>query len=87
MKIEPYERLSFKVFTTDRRNLPKEYIVDFEENGGKGACSCQNYDYVQRPIKGRCKHMKDVLTWLGEAVIAKQHNKTRKEIYENTCNR
>lgn len=71
MRIEHKGRFLFSVTSVGRRNRINSYTVDFEENKGLGACSCEHYDYRLRPIKGRCKHMRQCLRHAGKVVIRK----------------
>lgn len=81
MKVKPTGRLSFSVESINDKGKVNTYFVDLEENGGRGACSCEHYDYRLRKEMGCCKHMDAVFKYLGQVVAAKHKGKTWDQLY------
>lgn len=48
--------------TITRRQIPSDSVYGVKytltyENGNVVSCTCPNYEHVQKPLGGRCKHM------------------------------
>lgn len=84
MTIEETGRNEFHVHTINRRNEKQHYVVDMEGHKGFGSCTCPNWDYVQRPKNGICKHMEAVHAYVKEALLEEYIKNIKKEKHENT---
>jgi len=73
----------------------KEYLVDFTENNGLGACTCRDHaarvqplidrkaPFKDYPLPGRlqCKHVDKALRWLGKRVVAEYVGRDVESVY------
>jgi hypothetical protein len=86
------DRLTFLVDSTTPGHDP--YTVDMGANGGRGACTCEDWTCRRGPLihmgkllssegkdKTSCKHIDQVIRFLGESVVAAANGKQRHDIF------
>lgn len=88
MKVEMVGKMQF--FVESEETEGSKYQVDMEENYPNGKCSCTDFgvrcqktwnetrvvqEYTDwKSKRTRCKHIKDVIMWLGNEVIKRASN-------------
>jgi len=81
LSVEHRGTLSFHVASESKEEA--FYLVDMEEHGGNGACSCRDFQTRCFPhhrdtgtiidygpgLRTRCKHINAVILWIGNEAI------------------